>query len=63
MNERGAYIEEAVAVGMKAQELGIARLKISANELRSKAETMIASAQGQVDALVKAGFIAPAVTD
>jgi len=63
MNERGAYIEEAVAVGMKAQELGIARLKISANELRSKAETTITSVQGQVDALVKAGFIAPAVTD
>lgn len=63
MDEREAYTEEAVAVGMKSQELGIARLKISADELRSKAETMITGAQGQVDALVKAGFIAPAVTD
>jgi len=63
MDEREAYIEEAVAVGMKAQELGIARLKISADELRRKAEAMITGAQGQVDALVKAGFIAPAVTD
>ncbi len=63
MDEKGAFVEEAVAVGMKAQEQGIAKLKVSADELRRKAETMIASAQGQVDALVKGGFIAEAVTD
>jgi malate dehydrogenase (oxaloacetate-decarboxylating) len=63
MNEPGAYIDEAVAVGMKAQELGIAKLKVSAGELRKKAEVMISSAQGQVDCLVKNGYIAKAVTD
>ena len=60
MDEREVFIREAVAVGMKAQEQGVAKLKLSAGELRQKAETMIASAQGQVDALVKDGFIAPA---
>ena len=60
MDEREVFIREAVAVGMKAQEQGVAKLKVSAGELRQKAETMIASAQGQVDALVKDGFIAPA---
>jgi len=63
MNEKGAFVEEAVAVGMKAQEQGIAKLKVSADELHKKAEAMISNAQGQVDALVKGGFIAEAVTD
>ena len=63
MDEREAYVREAVAVGMKAQELGIARLKVSADKLRKKAETMIASAQGQADALVRDGYIAKAITD
>jgi len=63
MNEKGAFVEEAVAVGMKAQEQGIAKLKVNADELHKKAEAMIASAQGQVNALVKGGFIAEAVTD
>ena len=62
MDEREAYIREAVAVGMKAQEQGIARLRVNADELRKKAETMIASAQGQADVLVKDGFIASAIT-
>ena len=62
MDERGAYIEEAVAVGMKAQELGIAGLKVSADELRKNAEAMITSAQEQTECLVKAGLIPPAVT-
>jgi len=62
MDEREAYICESVAVGMKAQEQGIAKLAFSADELRRKAETMIANAQGQTQALVKDGFIAPAIT-
>lgn len=62
MDERGAFIEEAVAVGMKAQELGIAGLKVSADELRKNAEAMITGAQEQTDCLVKAGLIPPAVT-
>ena len=62
MDEPEAFVREAVAVGMKAQEQGVAAVKISAEELRKKAKTIIDSAQGQAKALVKDGFIAPAVT-
>jgi len=60
MDEREAYVYEAVAVGMKAQEQGVAKLKVSANELRRRAETTIASAQAQANALVEVGLVAPA---
>jgi malate dehydrogenase (oxaloacetate-decarboxylating) len=63
MDEREAYVDEAVAVGMKAQEQGIAGLKVSPDELRQKAESMISSAQEQANCLVKNGLIAQAVTD
>jgi malate dehydrogenase (oxaloacetate-decarboxylating) len=62
MDEPEAFIREAVAVGMKAQEQGVAAVKISAEDLRKKAKTIIDSAQGQAKALVNDGFIAPAVT-
>ena len=62
MDEPEAFVREAVAVGMKAQEQGVAAVKISAEELRIKAKTIIDSAQGQAKALVNDGFIAPAVT-
>jgi malate dehydrogenase (oxaloacetate-decarboxylating) len=62
MNEPEAYIREAVDVGMEAQKEGIASVKISREELRQKVEPMIKSAKEQVDALVKAGLIAKAVT-
>jgi len=63
MDEEEAYIREAVAVGMEAQKEGIASITISEEELRKKAESMITSARKTHDALVKAGCIAPAVTD
>jgi malate dehydrogenase (oxaloacetate-decarboxylating) len=59
MAETGAFIREAVAVGMKAQEQGLARIRISCSELHKKSESMINSAREQADALVKAGCIAP----
>lgn len=62
MNEPEAYIREAVDIGMEAQKEGIASITISREELRQKVEPMIKSAKEQVDALVKAGLIAPAVT-
>jgi malate dehydrogenase (oxaloacetate-decarboxylating) len=62
MDEPEAFIREAVAVGMKAQEQGVATVKLSAEELRKKAQTIITSAQGQANALVKDGFIAQAIT-
>ena len=62
MDEPEAFIREAVAVGMKAQEQGVAAIKISAEDLRKKVKTVIESAQGQAETLVKEGYIAKAVT-
>ena len=62
MGEPEAFIREAVAVGMKAQEQGIARIKIGRDELYQKSKAMINSAREAHDALVKAGCIAPATT-
>ncbi len=62
MGEPEAFVREAVDVGMKAQELGIASRQISRDELRKKVEFMINSTRETHDALVKAGAIAPAVT-
>jgi len=62
MGETEAFVREAVDVGMEAQKEGIARVKISRDELRKKSERMILSAKEQADILVKAGCIAPAVT-
>jgi malate dehydrogenase (oxaloacetate-decarboxylating) len=63
MDEEEAYIREAVDVGMEAQKEGIASVKIGREELCKKVESMIKSAKEQADSLVKAGYIAPAVTD
>jgi malate dehydrogenase (oxaloacetate-decarboxylating) len=60
MWEAEAYINEAVATGMKAQEQGVARIRRSAEELRRSAETMIRGAQELTAFLMKEGFIAPA---
>jgi malate dehydrogenase (oxaloacetate-decarboxylating) len=60
MWEAEAYINEAVATGMKAQEQGVARISRSAEELRQSAENMIRGAQELTSSLMKEGFIAPA---
>jgi len=62
MAEPEAFVREAVAVGMKAQELGIAGVRLSPEELREKAEFMITEAKRAHDALIKEGCIPPAVT-
>jgi len=63
MGEPEAFVREAVDVGMEAQKEGIASVKISPEDLRKKVESMIDMARATHDALVKAGCIAPAVTD
>ena len=63
MDEPEAFIREAVDVGMEAQKEGIASTKISREQLRKKVESMIMSSRETHDALVKAGCIAPAITD
>ena len=57
MSETNAFIEEAVAVGLKAQEQGVARLKLSAQELRDKAEFMINRSRSLTAKMMSDGFI------
>ena len=63
MGETAAFVQEAVDVGMEAQNEGIASVKTSRQELRRKVESMINGAKTTHDALVKAGCISRAVTD
>lgn len=62
MDEEEAYVREAVAVAMKAQEQGLTHVRMTPEELRKRAESMITEAHKAHDALVKEGSIAPAVT-
>jgi malate dehydrogenase (oxaloacetate-decarboxylating) len=57
MDQPEAFIREAVAVGMKAQEQGVATKKLTPEQLREMATTMIQGAHDAHDALVKAGCI------
>ena len=57
MGEWEVFIREAVAVGMKAQEQGIARIKISKEALTQQATTMIKNARESVQLMMKKGFI------
>ena len=63
MGEWEVFIREAVAVGMKAQEQGVARIKVSREELTKQAEAMIKSARDMTDLLMKEGFIPKAPID
>ncbi|MFH1226715.1 MAG: NADP-dependent malic enzyme [Planctomycetota bacterium] len=58
MDKWGVYAEEAVAVGMKAIEQGIARIKITEDELRKTATETIKNAHNMTDLLMKEGVIA-----
>jgi len=60
MLETEVFINEAVDVGMKAIEQGIARRILTAEEIRKKAEEKILHAQAETKALMQAGVIAPA---
>ncbi len=57
MDEWEVFPREAVAVGLKAIEQGIARIKLSRDELYSRAETMIKHARDMTNMLMKQGFI------
>jgi len=63
MNEWEAFIREAVAVAMKAQEQGVARIKMTREELTKQAEKMIREAREMTALLMKEGFIPPAPED
>jgi malate dehydrogenase (oxaloacetate-decarboxylating) len=57
MSEWEVYPREAVAVGLKAIEQGVARVKLTRQELLKTAEDKIRRARQQTHALMKAGFI------
>ncbi|MCD4784805.1 MAG: NADP-dependent malic enzyme [Candidatus Eremiobacteraeota bacterium] len=57
MDEWEVYPAEAVAVGMKAIEQGVARLTMTREELTKKSEAIIRNARESTDLLMKNGFI------
>ncbi len=60
MDEFEAFIREAVAVGMKAIEQGVAREKPTREELTKRAEKMIRESREATALLMKSGLIPPA---
>ncbi len=63
MAEWEVFVREAVAVGMKAQEQGVARLKVSREELTKQVEKMIKGARETTALLMREGYIPPAPGD
>jgi malate dehydrogenase (oxaloacetate-decarboxylating) len=62
MMETEVFINEAVAVGMKAIEQGIAGRVLSENQLRHEAQTRIRHAQEETKILMREGHIPPPPT-
>jgi len=62
MMETDVFINQAVAVGLKAIEQGIARRTLTEVELRASAEEKIRHAQAETQTLMSAGQIAAAPT-
>jgi malate dehydrogenase (oxaloacetate-decarboxylating) len=60
MDEWEVFPREAVAVGMKAQEQGVAGLKISRDELYDRSSTIIKRSRDLTKSMMTNGFIAPA---
>ena len=57
MEYENVFIRQAAAVGLKAIEQGIARIKLSEEELLTKSKALIETSQGQFKTLMKSGFI------
>jgi len=60
MMETDVFVNEAVAVGLKAIEQGIAQRILNADELRAEAESKILHAQAETKTLMREGIIAAA---
>jgi malate dehydrogenase (oxaloacetate-decarboxylating) len=60
MSEWEVFPREAVAVALKAQEQGLARLKLSRKEIYDRAEFMIKRSRDLTAKMMKDGFIADA---
>jgi len=59
MDDRDVFVAQAVAVGMKAQEQGVARLSLSEEELREKAQEMMDQSHSLISLMMEEGLIAP----
>ncbi len=59
MEDWEVFIREAVAVGLKAEEQGIARLKLSKQALREGAEAIIRNSRDSTKLLMERGLIPP----
>lgn len=57
MAEMDSFIRVAVAVGLKAQEQGVARIKATRGQLTKQAESMIKNARETTELLMKEGLI------
>ena len=60
MDDWQVFPREAAAVGMKAQEQGVARLSATHDELLSQAQSMIGAARELTRFMMDKGFIRPA---
>ena len=60
MEEEETFVREAVATGLKAIEQGVARKKLTREELTKQAAKMIRGARDTVTLLMKSGVIPPA---
>ncbi len=59
MEDREIFERVAVAVGMRAQEQGLARLAIARDDLLAMAHSRIAESREMIDLLMREGAIAP----
>jgi malate dehydrogenase (oxaloacetate-decarboxylating) len=59
MNYENIFIKEAVAVGLKAIEQGLARIKLSEQELADQAKLNINSSRAQFESLMRERLIPP----
>ncbi|MBA7685134.1 NAD-dependent malic enzyme [subsurface metagenome] len=59
MEDWEVFVKEAVAVGLKAIEQGVAREKLSREELTKRAEKVIKESRETVATLMEAGLILP----
>ncbi len=63
LNDMLIYPMQAAAVGLKAQEEGLARIKMSRDDLLLRAELMIGAAQSATDVLMEERCIPPVLED
>jgi malate dehydrogenase (oxaloacetate-decarboxylating) len=63
MEDWEVYVEEAVACALKSIEQGVARVKLSRNELWERASRIISESRKSLEALWKAGLIRPPPTE